>query len=86
MNQSFGRFIAQIHDPAEVKNWEQKNAKASWASRRWVLLVILLLGILFLWATQRELFNTGLMFLSAAAVSLPGVIKLLTSLNKIGGQ
>jgi hypothetical protein len=42
---------------------------------------LLLLGLLFLWATQRALFDTGLLFLSTAAVGLPGVFKLITNRN-----
>jgi hypothetical protein len=81
-NRSFALFITRIHDPSETLKWEQHTAGFSWAQTRWVLVGFLLLGLLFLWTTQRELFNTGLMFVSAAAVGLPSALKLMTSLNK----
>ena len=61
--------------------WEQHTSSFSWARTRWVLVAFLMLGLLFLWTTQRDLFNTGIMFLSAAAVGLPGALKLITSLK-----
>ena len=86
MNQSFARFIAQVQDPIEVRAWENEGAGLSWVHTRWAVLGVLLLGLLFLWATQRELFNSTMMFLSAAAVSLPGLIKVMTNLSRLGVQ
>ena len=86
MNQSFARFIVQVQKPEDVRAWEQPATGVSWATSRWALLGVLLLALLFLWATQRELFNTTITFLTAAAVGLPGAIKLLSSLNRLNVQ
>jgi hypothetical protein len=86
MNQSFARFVTQVQDPSEVHAWEHAATGMSWANLRWGLLGVLLVALLFLWATQRELFNSTMMFMSAAAVGLPGILKLLSSLSKSGAQ
>jgi hypothetical protein len=86
MNQSFARFVTQVQDPSEVHAWEHAATGMSWANLRWGLLGVLLVALLFLWATQRELFNSTMMFMSAAAVGLPGILKLLSNLGKSGAQ
>ena len=83
INQSFARFIAAIQDPDEVKTWERTADGVSWAHSRWVVLGFLLLALLFLWATQRELFNTTITFLTAAVVGLPGLVKVLSNVTKL---
>jgi hypothetical protein len=83
INQSFAHFIMQIQDPKEVKDWEQTADGISWAHSRWVVLGFLLLALLFLWATQRELFNTTITFLTAAVVGLPGLVKVLSNVTKL---
>jgi hypothetical protein len=81
-NRSFALFITRVHDPAEVSEWERHTTGFSWAETRWVLFGFLLIASLFLWATQRELFNTSVMFLSAAAAGLPAVLKLASDLTR----
>ena len=83
LSPSFGLFVQRVQDPDEVKSWERDAAGLSWIHARWVVLGFLSLGLLFLWATQRDLFNTTMMFLSAAAVSVPGIIKLMSNLGKV---
>lgn len=83
MNQSFARFIVQVQEPAEVKGWERPTTGISWVHSRWALLGVLLLALMFLWATQRELFNTTITFLTAAAIGLPGMVKVMTNLNRL---
>ena len=85
MNQSFARFIAQVQDPSQVRDWENKGMGVSWVHTRWALLGVLLLGLLFLLMTQRELFNTAIMFLSAGAVSVPALMKVVTNVGRVGG-
>jgi hypothetical protein len=84
-NRSFALFITRVRDPAEVSEWERPTTGFSWTDTRWVLFGFLLIGSLFLWATQRELFNTSVMFLSAAAAGLPAVLKMLTDVTKSDG-
>ena len=83
-NRSFALFITRVHDPDEVSEWERHTTGFSWADTRWALVGFLVIGSLFLWATQRELFNSGMMFLSAAAVGVPAILKLLASTQKPG--
>ncbi|MGI9237414.1 MAG: hypothetical protein ACR2QZ_08450, partial [Woeseiaceae bacterium] len=85
MNQSFARFIAQVQDPEQVREWENKGSGVSWVHARWGLLGVLLLGLMFLLVTQRELFNTTVMFLSAGAVSIPSLMKIATNVGRLGG-
>jgi hypothetical protein len=82
-NESFARFLMQIQDPDEVKRWERTADGISWAHSRWIVLGFLLLALLFLWATQRELFNSTITFLTAAVVGLPGLVKVLSNLTKL---
>jgi len=81
-NRSFALFITRVHDPAEVSEWEHRTTGFSWAQTRWVLFGFLLIASLFLWVTQRELFNTSVLFLSAAAAGLPAVLKLMSDVTK----
>ena len=85
-NESFARFIGQVQDPDEVKRWERTADGISWAHSRWVVLGFLMLALLFLWATQRELFNSTITFLTAAVVGLPGLVKVLSNLTKLSAK
>jgi hypothetical protein len=86
INQSFARFIERIQVPEEVKAWERTADGVSWAHSKWIVLGFLMLALLFLWATQRELFNTTMTFLTAAVVGLPGMVKVLSNLSKLNAK
>jgi len=84
MNQSFALFVSRALPPAEVAEWERRASGRRWEHTRWVLLGVLGVILLFLWATQRDVFNTGIALLSGAALGIPGLLKALEALTKLG--
>lgn len=84
VNQSFALYVSRIQDPGEVFNWEHGVPGRRWEYMRWGLLGVLLLILLFLWTTQRDIFNTGIALLSGIAIGIPGLVKVLTSVNQLG--
>lgn len=84
VNQSFALYVSRIQDPREVFNWEHDVRGRRWEYMRWGLAGVLLLILLFLWTTQRDIFNTGIALLSGIAIGIPGLVKILTSLNQLG--
>lgn len=77
INESFALFVERVHDPVSVRRWERSAPGLGWHDLRWAFGGLLGLLALFLFATQRELLENTLVFLSAMAVSLTTLIRLL---------
>lgn len=79
MNDSFRLFVERFQDPAAVTAWERPQGGLGWAQLRWGLLVVLVAVAAFLFVTQKDLFDKTIGFVSALAVAVPGLLKLVRS-------
>ena len=78
MNRSFGRFVLETVDPKTVDTWEESGERSAWQQLRIPLLLGTLALVVFLFTTQRQLFNSTLAFLSAVTVGAPALFRMLT--------
>ena len=89
MNESFRLFVLAEsrtdHDVAVTENQAQK--ESNWQYLKVALSVILVGLMLFLFATQRDLYNSTLIALTGIAAGVPSVFNFLNLFqNKIGGS
>ena len=80
VNNSFGRFVASMFDADEVAQLEQTGRKRGFNKRR-ILMSVILLVMLFLWFTQRDVLETWIAYVGAIAVGMTGVLKIMDSLK-----
>jgi len=78
MNESFRRFVlGECCRPETVSAWIGEDDTSNW-NRLKVPLVTVLAGLaLFLYLTQRDVFDTTIAFTAAVAAGLPAIFKLL---------
>jgi hypothetical protein len=82
MNESFTIFVRRIHEPVEIRRWEREARESiGWQQLRWAFLSLLTVLGLFLFATQQGLFQATVGFVSALAVGIPGVLKLIANMH-----
>jgi len=84
INNSFGRFVASAYDLAEVQRLESRG-QSTGLNKRSILLGLILLVLLFLWFTQRDVVETWIAYAGAIAVGMSAVLRMMDSL-KGGGQ
>jgi hypothetical protein len=85
VNDSLGAFASGAEPSETVRQWESVTG-AGWTNKRAVLLGIIFVILLFLWFTQRNLVETWIAYLGAAAMGISGVFKIMGSLRKGGEQ
>lgn len=84
MNESFRRFIAATYRPEDLA---EEGTPGGWNSVKGPLLLALIVGVGFLFTTQRDLINTTITVLTTIAALIPAMAKFLGmfSLQKSGG-
>lgn len=84
MNESFRRFIASTYRPEDLA---EEGTPGGWNSVKGPLLLALIVGVGFLFTTQRDLINTTITVLTTIAALIPAMAKFLGmfSLQKSGG-
>ncbi len=84
MNESFRRFIASAYRPEDLAG---EGTPGGWNSVKGPLLLTLIVGVGFLFTTQRDLMNTTITVLTTIAALIPAMAKFLGmfSLQKSGG-
>ncbi len=80
VNNSFGRFVASMFDADEVSQLELAGRKQGFNKRR-ILMSLILVVMLFLWFTQRDVVETWITYVGAIAVGMTGVLKIMDSLK-----
>jgi len=73
----FELFVRRLAEDMDVASLEEPIHGIGWARWRWVVLGLLLIIAVFLFATQRAYFETTLGFISATAVGLPALLKVV---------
>ncbi len=80
INNSFGRYVASVFDAEEIDALESAGQTAGFNMRR-VLMGLILLVLLFLWFTQRDVVDTWITYLGGIAVGMTSVLKIMDSLK-----
>lgn len=76
-NESFAAYVrGRVSEDAQIA-WEHGGERSLWRQLRQPLFLSLVVVAIFLFATQRELFNAGMAFVSATAVAIPALFRLL---------
>ncbi len=82
MNDSFTRFVLETVRPEQLRLWERpKGTRSDWLRLQWLSSAVLLMLALFLFLTQRQLFEGTITFLSALALGVPALLKAVSGLN-----
>ncbi len=79
MNESFTLFVKRVQVPANVTSWERETEGIGWMHVRWAFLGILVTIAVFLFATQRDLFDRTIGFVTALTVAVPSMLNLVRS-------
>lgn len=86
MNRSLARFVIDTVSSEEITQRQGEGAVSTWQRVRRPLLLALAVVAVFLFTTQRDLFNSTLALVSALTVGLPGLFKLLGLLRQAQGN
>jgi hypothetical protein len=82
MNQSFALFVAANTEPEQVRKQERAQRGLRWSLVRTLLVAALLLIMVFLALTQRDVVEVWIAYLGTAGAGTIGVLKLLSLLSK----
>ena len=82
MNQSFALFVAANTEPEQVRRQERAQRGLRWSLVRTLLIAALLLIMVFLALTQRDVVEVWIAYLGTAGAGTIGVLKLLSLLNR----
>jgi hypothetical protein len=82
MNQSFALFVSANTEPEQVRKQEQAQRGLRWSLVRTLLVAALLLIMVFLALTQRDVVEVWIAYLGTAGAGTIGVLKLLSLLSK----
>ncbi len=83
-NHSFGRFVREEIRPEEITRTEQAGSRSTWDLVRQPLFIGLIVVAVFLYVTQRHVFQASLGLVSALAISVPAIFKLMGFLRQPG--
>lgn len=81
MNVTFHKFILAKSTSIDIVAWK-KEARSTWNTTKTPFLTILIGIALFIFITQREVFNSTIAIVSAFTAALPAVFKLLGLFQK----
>jgi hypothetical protein len=82
MNQSFALFVSANSEPEQVRKQEQAQRGMRWSLVRTLLVGALLVIMVFLALTQRDVVEVWVAYLGTAGAGTIGVLKLLSLLSK----
>jgi hypothetical protein len=82
MNQSFALFVSANTEPEQVRKLEQAQRGLRWSLVRTLLVAALLVIMVFLALTQRDVVEVWVAYLGTAGAGTIGVLKLLSLLAK----
>ena len=86
MNDSFALFIESHARPEDIRHQETVHRGMRWSLVRSVLIGALLLILVFLSVTQRDVVEVWIAYLATAAAGAGGVLKLSSLLSRGGSQ
>ena len=86
MNDSFALFVESHARPEDIRHQETVHRGLRWSLVRGVLIGVLLLILIFLSFTQRDVVEVWIAYLATAAAGAGGVLKLFSLLGRTGSQ
>jgi len=78
MNESFARFVKAESGSQVVAEYEKAKLTSPWHNLKVPFLITLISVVLFLFITQRDIYNSSLATLTAIITVIPAVFKLLS--------
>ena len=79
----FREFIREYGELARTLERKQAEGISSWVRFRWVFFSAAIAIGLFLFLTERELFNAGVAMLGALAVAVPTLMRFLGGMQRV---
>jgi len=86
MNDSFALFVESQAQPEDIRHQETVHRGMRWSLVRTVLIGAVLLILIFLSVTQRDVVDVWIAYLGTAAAGAGGVLKLFGMLSRSGSQ
>ena len=77
MDESFRRFVISVSHEEDVEAWRRQGGGSAWQLMRVPLLLILVSVALFLFITQKDVYDSSISFMSAITAGIAALFKLL---------
>ena len=84
MDESFRRFIIQASLHQDVEGWRQQEGGSTWELIKVPILLVLLSILLFLFLTQKELYDSTISLVSALTAGVAILFRFLGMFQKSG--
>lgn len=81
MDESFRRFVISVSHEQDVEGWRQQEGGSAWQLLRAPLLLILVSVALFLFITQKDVYDSTISFMSAITAGIAALFRLLGMFN-----
>lgn len=82
MDESFRRFVISISREQDIEAWRQQEGGSAWQLLRAPLLLIVIGVALFLFITQKDVYDSTISFMSAVTAGIAALFKLLGMFQK----
>jgi len=85
MDESFRRFVLSASRDEDVEGWQRQEGGSAWQVMKAPLLLIVISVALFLFVTQKEIYDSTVSFVSAITLGIGALFKLLGLFQKSSG-
>lgn len=82
MDESFRRFVVSISREQDIEAWRQQEGGSAWQLMKAPLLLITVGVALFLFVTQKDVYDSTISFMSAVTAGIAALFKLLGMFQK----
>jgi hypothetical protein len=79
-NNSFELFVKKAESQKDIRAWRKQNAQ-NWGNVRTLVISLLIAVALFIFLTQREMFNRWIALISTFAAGVPVILRMLSFAN-----
>jgi hypothetical protein len=77
MDESFRRFVLSVSHEEDIEAWRRQEGGSAWQLMRVPILLILVSVALFLFITQKDVYDSSISFMSAITAGIAALFKLL---------
>jgi hypothetical protein len=85
MDESFRRFVLSASRDEDVEGWQRQEGGSAWQVMKAPLLLIVITVALFLFVTQKEIYDSTVSFISAITLGIGALFRLLGMFQKSSG-
>ncbi|HSB11734.1 MAG TPA: cache domain-containing protein [Blastocatellia bacterium] len=82
MDESFRRFVISMSREQDIESWRQQEGGSAWQLMKAPLLLVLIGVALFLFVTQKDVYDSTISLLSAVTAGIAALFKLLGMFQK----